>query len=135
MRGLRRIRVGSGPVLLLVVAVGCTPTGRTPASTGRAAAVRPVASPDDPPPLEALHVVTTLQTRDHEVTVYAGDDGLRFTVVTAGDGELLARRLPQDEFARSFPGIYRNFETAFADEARLDASARMPQTPGAWSGL
>ena len=41
--------------------------------------------------------MTTIQTRDHEVTVHAADQGLRFTVSLAG-GVLLAHQLTEGEF-------------------------------------
>lgn len=67
-------------------------------------------------------MVTTLVTRDHEVTVHASDDGLRFTVALA-DGGLLGKQLTAREFEHRFPALHRRFDSAFAkDELWLDAS-------------
>ncbi|MCX4239267.1 hypothetical protein [Paraliomyxa miuraensis] len=102
------------PCLLMTAA--CTPVER-PSPTSETPPDQ--CSPDDAtlPP-----VVTILQTRDHEVAVYAGDDGLRFTVSLAG-GELLGRQLTEAELEQSFPGLHQRFRSAFArDEAWLDAS-------------
>lgn len=71
---------------------------------------------------EPLPVITTLVTRDHEVTVYASDDGLRFTVMLA-DGALLGRQLTAHEFEQGFPALQRRFDATFAGDAHwLDAS-------------
>lgn len=73
-------------------------------------------------PSERLPVITTLVTRDHEVTVYASDHGLRFTVALA-DGGLLGRQLSAHEFEQSFPALHRRFDATFAGDAQwLDAS-------------
>lgn len=66
-------------------------------------------------------VLMTLQTRDHEVIVHAGERGLRFTVAL-GD-RVLYEQLDEAEFAASFPDLHAHFETAFADER------------GPWAGL
>lgn len=103
---------------LLLAVIGCTPWER-PAPPAKQAA------DDRCAPAEVqvlLPVVTTLQTRDHEITVLAGDDGLRFTVSLVG-GELLGRQLTEAELQRSFPGLHQRFTSAFAgDEHRLHAS-------------
>ena len=57
---------------------------------------------------EPLPVITTLITRDHEVTVHASDEGLRFTVALAGCG-LLGRQLDAHELDRSFPSLHQRF--------------------------
>jgi len=62
-----------------------------------------------------LPVITTLITRDHEVTVYASDNGLRFSVALA-DGALLGRQLDEHEFERSFPALHRRFDATFAGD-------------------
>ena len=73
-----------------------------------------------------MPVITTLITRDHEVTVYASDEGLRFSVALA-DGALLGRQLDAYEFERSFPTLHRRFDATFAgDELWLDASVQVP---------
>lgn len=73
-------------------------------------------------PAERLPEITTLVTRDHEVTVYASDDGLRFSVALA-DGALLGRQLSAYEFEQSFPALHRRFDATFAGDAQwLDAS-------------
>lgn len=71
---------------------------------------------------EPLPVITTLITRDHEVTVHASNEGLRFTVALAGGG-LLGRQLDAHELERSFPALHQRFDAMFADDAHgLDAS-------------
>lgn len=101
--------------------LGCTPVERGPAPTSDAAA-ECTAAPDAAP----LPVVTIVQTRDHEVTVHAGGDGLRFTVSLAG-GALLGRQLTEGEFEKSFPGLHQRYSSAFAgDEDWLDASVDTP---------
>lgn len=114
----------SAAFLLLV---GCTPvqpTGDQPPSVRIAAA-------DDAsevaPDQGDRRVITTLQTRDHEITVYGTAQGLRFTVAAAG-GTVLAEALSERDFADSFPGLHRRFDSAFADERGpwIDASAEPP---------
>lgn len=76
-----------------------------------------VRTPADP-------VVMTLQTRSHEVTVYAADNGLSFTVAVAGSGKILAEQLDARSFAQAFPGLHRHLQRAFAED---DATT--------WAGL
>jgi hypothetical protein len=84
---------------------------------------------------EPLPVITTLITRDHEVTVHASDEGLRFTVALAGGG-LLGRQLDAHELERSFPALHQRFDAMFADDAHwLDASlGGLPQAEAAIHG-
>lgn len=70
-------------------------------------------------------VVMTLQTRDHEVTVYAADPGLSFTVAVAGSGTILAERLDAQAFAQAFPGLHRHLQRAFAEDDSATAWAGM----------
>lgn len=104
----------------VVGALACTPIERQPPE-GRARpaeAVRMNAATSVP----TGTVITTLQTRDHEVTVYAGQGGLRFTVMAAG-GVVLAAQLSEGDFARSFPGLFHRYDSAFAGErVWVDAS-------------
>lgn len=80
-------------------------------------------------PAERLPVITTLVTRDHEVTVHASDDGLRFSVALA-DGALLGRQLSAHEFEQSFPALHRRFDATFAGDSQwLDASLDGLPTP------
>jgi hypothetical protein len=122
----------------VALALACTPIDRQPQGQ-RVATVQPVRVAAD---RGAMHgpVITVLQTRDHEVTVYGGDSGLRFTVTNA-DGDRLATQIAEDVLARSFPGLYRTLETAFAGDTafaeeslELDASAsRVPdEAPEHW---
>lgn len=99
-------------------ALGCTPRERpAPTTEGALASICPPTRAAD-----GLPVITTLVTRDHEVTVLASDDGLRFTVALA-DGVLLGHQLTPIEFERSFPALQRRLDAAFAgDEPWLDAS-------------
>lgn len=125
---------------ILLALVGCTPVERAAApapeaATSECAALSDRAAVPDRAALSnraALPVVTTVQTRDHEITVHASNDGLRFTVSLAG-GVLLGHQLTEDEFEQSFPGLHQRFSSAFAgDEAWLDASvdARAGTPPG-----
>lgn len=121
--------------LLLAAASGCTSS--EDASAGWLADEAPECAPTLAPAQRPLPVITTLRTRDHELTVYASDDGLRFTVALA-DGALLGRQLGEDELARSFPALHRRFDAAFAGErlgldASVDPSLMMP--PGGTQGL
>lgn len=102
-----------------VGALGCTPRERpVPTADEALASICPPTRAAD-----RLPVVTTLVTRDHEVTVLASDDGLRFTVALA-DGALLGHELTPIELERRFPTLRRRFDAAFAgDEQWLDASA------------
>lgn len=122
---LRNAR-GRGSLWILVVVVGCTPVERTTPSVGEVAASECTVTPEQPP----LPVVTTVQTRDHEVTVHAGADGLRFTVSLAG-GVLLGHQLTERQFEDSFPGLHQRYDSAFAGEqvgldARLDLEQATP---------
>lgn len=121
----------AGAWLWVFAVAACTPIERQP-TTNEAVTVEPVrVQASGPGP--AGHVITTLQTRDHEVTVYAGDHGLRFTVAAAG-GVVLAQQLSETEFARSFPGLFSRYDSAFAGERHwIDASAA--RTPVVDAGL
>ncbi len=114
---------------VLWAVASCTPVERTTTMVAEANAPECTVTPDRSPPLP---VVTILQTRDHEVTVHAGPDGLRFTVSLAG-GVLLGHQLTKQEFEHSFPGLHQRYDSAFAgDDAWLDASVDVPLgTPGA----
>lgn len=108
-RGDRWVKVALGA--MCVAAVACTPVereGRTPDAV-ESDAVR-VDPPEPEPP-----VITILQTRDHEVTVYAADTQLRFTVAASG-GVVLATMLDEREFQASFPGLFQRYDRAFAGE-------------------
>jgi hypothetical protein len=108
------------------MAAGCAPWEQPAPATRQAPADECSAARDERP----LPVITTLITRDHEVTVYASDEGLRFTVALA-DGALLGRRLDASEFERSFPALHRRFDATFADnELWLDASLQLPARAG-----
>jgi hypothetical protein len=100
---------------------GCAPWEQPAPEAHQAPAEECSAARDERP----LPVITTLITRDHEVTVFASDEGLRFTVALA-DGALLGRRLDASEFERSFPALQRRFDATFADnELWLDASLQL----------
>ena len=100
----------------LALCLGCTPVERPDPA---ALPSDECAAPRSAPPLVEI---TTLRTRDHEVTVYAGDEGLRFTVAQA-DGALLGRQLSMHEFEQGFPALHQRFDAAFAgDRPWLDAS-------------
>lgn len=104
--------------------VGCTPVepADAPAPAPKTATHECTVVPDR----DALPVVTTIQTRDHEITVHASDHGLRFTVSLAG-GVVLGHQLTEGEFEQSFPGLHQRFSSAFAgDEAWLDARVTSP---------
>lgn len=121
MGGARFPRVAWAAWLTLA---GCTPVER-PVEPARQAPTERCAPADA---RGLLPVITVLQTRDHEVTVHAGDEGLRFTVSLAG-GELLGRMLTEREFALGFPGLHQRFDSAFAeDEGWLDASVHGSRT-------
>lgn len=110
--------------LLLALTAACTPIERS----GAQGVSRTVESPAPPTatPRPGV-VVTVLQTRDHEITVYSTDRGPRFTVAAAG-GVVLAQQLTVDEFRNSFPGLHRRYDTAFAGETLgLDASIDYPR--------
>jgi hypothetical protein len=124
-RGRCSGRVGLG--LLLAVASGCTP--REPPSPAAWQDHEAPASACASSPVEPLPVITTLRTRDHEVTVHASDDGLRFTVALA-NGALLGRQLSAHEFEHGFPALHRRFDATFAGEQHwLDASIEGANLP------
>lgn len=110
-------------IVLIVSSVG--------ASLGCTSRERPAPSVDDveqpectptSPAQHPLPVITTLVTRDHEITVYASDDGLRFSVALA-DGALVGRMLTATELEQRFPALHRRFDATFAGDAQwLDAS-------------
>ncbi|MEM9455785.1 MAG: hypothetical protein AAGF11_16515 [Myxococcota bacterium] len=107
---------------ILLGLVGCTPVEPANAPVPETATPECTVVPDR----NALPVVTTIQTRDHEITVHAGDNGLRFTVALAG-GVVLGHQITEGEFQQSFPGLHQRFSSAFAgDEAWLDASVSSP---------
>lgn len=113
----------------IAVVGACTPVepGGDPSATPQVEPDAPgqVAS-DDGVIDDGAKVITTLQTRDHEVTVYATASGPRFTVAAAG-GTVLAERLSAQDFQGSFPGLHDRFRSAFAEDgAQLDASATLP---------
>lgn len=121
----------AGAWLWVVAVSACTPIERQP-TTNEAVTAEPVRI-QAAEPAPAGRVITTLQTRDHEVTVYAGDVGLRFTVAAAG-GVVLAQQLTEVEFARSFPGLFSRYDSAFAGERQwIDAST--VRTPVVDAGL
>lgn len=116
----------TGAWLVMIAVSACTPIERQP-TTSKAATVEPVRVQAARSVPEGA-VITTVQTRDHEVTVYAGQTGLRFTVAAAG-GVVLAQQLSEPEFARSFPGLFARYDSAFAGESPwIDASA-VERTP------
>lgn len=115
--------VAKRTAVLAVLVGACTPV--EPAGRVTTASVEPAA---EATPLPVAHgkVVTTLQTRDHEITVYATEQGPRFTVAAAG-GVVLAERLSVDEFEGSFPGLHQRYRSAFAEDgALIDASLTLP---------
>lgn len=75
--------------------------------------------------VNGLDVLMTLQTRDHEVTVYSSIDGPRFTVAVAGSGAVLAEQLDGQAFEASFPGLHQHLRRALADDDQ----------PSHWAGL
>lgn len=116
--------------LVIALVAGCTPTHPRSRDDFRSRSEgKPLTNPGEID--RNRPVITTLQTRNHEVTVYGGSGGLRFTVAGA-DGTVLSQMLDVEGFARSFPGLHSHFESAFAGEGWLDASADAP-TP--WGGL
>ena len=121
--------VSKRTVVLAVLVGACTPV--EPAGRVAAASVEPAEPESTPSPVAHGKVVTTLQTRDHEITVYATEQGPRFTVAAAG-GVVLAERLSVDEFEGSFPGLHQRYRSAFAEDgAVIDASLTLPETPQA----
>ena len=121
-----------GAVLIAIVSAGlaCTPIDREPKIQRGPVADVAAASrvPGEP---QVGRVITVLQTRDHEVTVFAGDDGLRFTVNASG-GDVLASLLTEPDFARLFPVLYRRYDSAFAGEdleGVIDASLSHVERP------
>jgi hypothetical protein len=123
----------AGAWLVMIAVSACTPIERQP-STRKGATVDPVCVEAARPVPEGT-VITTLQTRDHEVTVYAARAGLRFTVAAAG-GIVLAQQLSEIEFAESFPGLHSRYDSAFAgDRSWIDASAERASLPEPDAGL
>lgn len=123
----------AGAWLVLIAVSACTPIERQP-TTRKAATVDPVCVEAARPGPDG-NVITTLQTRDHEVTVYAAGAGLRFTVAAAG-GVVLAQQLSESEFAESFPGLHSRYDSAFAGERSwIDASAERSPEPDLDAGL
>jgi hypothetical protein len=118
----------AGAWLVVIAVSACTPIER--GSSPRKAASAESVCPERVRTAPEGSVITTLQTRDHEVTVYAGQVGLRFTVAAAG-GVVLASELSEIEFARSFPGLFSRYDSAFAEDAAwLDASSSRPPPSG-----
>lgn len=115
--------------LLLTVglAVGCTPTLWThedPSEDCESPAPRQIVLTDaeaGPESSADRPIITTLRTRDHEVVIHGGDDGLRFTIAIA-DGTVLARMIDTTDFEARFPALYENFESAFAGDADGDGA-------------
>lgn len=60
-------------------------------------------------------IIVTLRTRDHDVTVYTSEHGVRFSVRHAENHTIVATGLDERMFARDFPGLHRHFERAVAD--------------------
>ena len=127
-------------VLTTVVGLGLGMCACTPVEPAGRAVAKASVEPAEPEttPSPRGKVITTLQTRDHEVTVYATELGPRFTVAAAG-GTVLAERLTADEFQGSFPGLHDRYRSAFAEDgATLDASLTLPsqsaeaQAPRRW---
>jgi hypothetical protein len=132
----RPAAVAGACVAAVVVVAACTPTQRQPRHDPRTADRCDVDVKIAPTDNDAdRRVITTLQTRDHEVTVYGGSGGLRFTV-SVGE-TVLAQMLDEHEFSHSFPSLHRHFESAFAQDGWLDATAdrREHDVRGAWGGL
>ena len=118
--------VAKRTAILAILVGACTPV--EPAGRVATASVKPAEVESTPSAVPHGKVVTTLQTRDHEVTVYATDEGPRFTVAAAG-GVVLAERLSVDEFEGSFPGLHQRYRSAFAEDgAVIDASLTLPHT-------
>lgn len=113
-------------VLVVGACLGCTSRERP------APSIDDVERPECTPTGLAQHplpVITTLVTRDHEVTVHASDDGLRFSVALA-DGALVGRMLTAAELEQRFPALHRSFDATFAgDEQWLDASLEGSSLP------
>lgn len=114
-------------LLAVTVAFGCTPVD---SHSGSGPAAKPSVAPEQKVSARGPlgKVITTLQTRDHEVTVYATSNGPRFTIAAAG-GVVLAEQLTNYEFAQSFPGLHRRYDSAFAEDgAIIDASLTLAPT-------
>jgi hypothetical protein len=106
-------------LIVLMVTVSCAPTGGSREAPVRESAPAPAVVTVAPVDLPAI---TTLRTRRHELTVYAADDGLRFSVADV-DGTKLGDLLTQNELAARFPALHDHFADAFAGEhLMLDAS-------------
>lgn len=108
-------------------AAACTPVDPVNARSTQAS-VEPAEAQVAPAPTPSGQVITTLQTRDHEVTVYVTHSGPRFTVAAAG-GVVLAEQLTVDEFRGSFPSLHERYDSAFAEDGvGLDASLTLPES-------
>lgn len=125
-------------VLVVGIALGCTPRERPAPSAHELNELNELDELDE---LETptcaptsvartpLPVITTLVTRDHELTVYASDDGLRFAVARS-DGSTVGPLLTATELEATFPALHRRFDATFANDARwLDASLEGLRTP------
>jgi hypothetical protein len=104
----------------LCCTLSCAPTGaggrEAPARESAPASAVVTVAPVD------LPAITTLRTRRHELTIYAADDGLRFSVADAG-GSKLGELLTENELKLRFPTLHDHFASAFAGEHLvLDAS-------------
>jgi hypothetical protein len=117
-------------VLVVGIALGCTPRERAaPSPTSELGELDTPACAPMRHARSSLPAITTLVTRDHELTVYASDDGLRFSVARS-DGSTLGHMLTATELEQTFPALHRRFDATFAGDARwLDASLEGLRTP------
>jgi hypothetical protein len=107
-------------LLALVLLMSCAPTGGSAREAGERDSA-PSSNVVTVAPVD-LPAITTLRTRNHELTVYAAHDGLRFSVAQV-DGTKLGDLLTQNELASRFPALHEHFSRAFAGEhLMLDAS-------------
>jgi hypothetical protein len=110
--------------LIVVLALGCSPTAHAPAPRA------------EPPPVAARFVgptLATLITRDHRLVIHAGNGSPTFDVATRR-GELVARQVGVDDLARTFPALHRAYRSAYAaGKGVLDA--RVYEAPEAPSPL
>lgn len=97
-------------------------TGLTACTSEPRESVCPTPEPELPrvamvPQLRPLaeEVIVTLRTRDHEITVYTSEHGVRFWVQGAEGQAIVTRTLDQAAFAHGFPELHRQFERAVAD--------------------